>query len=167
MLAKYAMTFLVFSVLPAPDSPVTRMDWFLPVMNFAIFVFTRFYFWVLSKLFKVVTMVDHALIGSICYCKDVRWHLKRFISASNTENILQEKCEWTNTCQQWLPRFSAFQSRSWRQWRCRWGTSCTGWWPRRRDRSRCRSTCSHILKRRIEEDNYILLFFSVLCHISK
>ena len=24
---------------------------------------------------QVVTMIDHALIGSICYGKDVRWHL--------------------------------------------------------------------------------------------
>merc|ERR1712173_131070 len=30
MVAKYEMTFLVFSVLPAPDSPVMRMDWLLP-----------------------------------------------------------------------------------------------------------------------------------------
>ena len=26
-LARYWMTFLVFSVFPAPDSPVHRMDW--------------------------------------------------------------------------------------------------------------------------------------------
>ena len=30
MVAKYEMTFLVFSVFPAPDSPVIRMDWFIP-----------------------------------------------------------------------------------------------------------------------------------------
>jgi hypothetical protein len=32
MVAKYAMTFFVFSVLPAPDSPVIRIDWFLPAI---------------------------------------------------------------------------------------------------------------------------------------
>lgn len=31
MLAKYWMTRLVFSVLPAPDSPVIRIDWFCRV----------------------------------------------------------------------------------------------------------------------------------------
>ena len=27
--AKYVITFFVFSVFPAPDSPVIRIDWFL------------------------------------------------------------------------------------------------------------------------------------------
>jgi len=32
MVAKYEMTYLVFSVFTAPDSPVIRMDWLLPVL---------------------------------------------------------------------------------------------------------------------------------------
>ena len=34
-------TFLVFSVLPAPDSPVTRIDWFFPEKNFMKLIFVQ------------------------------------------------------------------------------------------------------------------------------
>lgn len=88
--AKYAITFFVFSVFPAPDSPVINMDWFslsvkgneLQLHGWNLLTpFFSAYFGILwdpissdSATVRVILTGKHIDIGSIRNGKNVRWH---------------------------------------------------------------------------------------------
>ena len=128
-------TFLVFSVFPAPDSPVTRMDWFFPKKNnlsfnrnvCTIIMAAEKKFW-LHFIFINVCIIkakNGGYHGWPCFgTPHLRSQKCGAVPERNTE------CENTNTKMEkrwktkFWPHFSSCQNKSWRRWRCRWGTCC-------------------------------------------
>ena len=96
--AKYVITFFVFSVFPAPDSPVIRMDWFLDSKEthniYEMCKYTmqnsglklKWCYFILMNIFSTQLTHFHGMISRLGNSKDMRWDLVTSFQTVNSNS---------------------------------------------------------------------------------